>query len=282
MMVYVENRNVNMLVNSSDLWLVHLPQPNATSNKYSRGNVVIYGGYPVTGAARLSALAAARIGVGLTTIAVPELALSIYATSLLSVMVKPYQSDVELRALLSDERISAYLIGPGAGVNEQTKTCAITMLASKKPVVLDADAITVFKDDVQSLSSAIKGVCVMTPHEGEFVRLFGAVVNREQAVLQAAAITGAFVVLKGAETMIASPQGELIVNKNASPYLATAGSGDVLAGMITGLLAQGMPALYAIAAATWLHGECANSLGVGLIAEDIPNILPQVLKGIMK
>jgi NAD(P)H-hydrate epimerase len=270
-----------MIENAPEFWLKQLPRPSALSNKYTRGHVVIYGGYPITGAARLAALASARIGVGLTSIVVPINAFPIYATSLLSVMVKPYQNEAELSALLNDERISAYLIGPGAGVNNQTKASVTAMLAHKKPVVLDADAISVFKDDAQGLSNAIQGECVMTPHEGEFARVFGEITNREQAALKAAIMSEAVIVLKGHETVIASPQGELVVNKNAPPNLATAGSGDVLAGMITGLLGQGMPTFSAAAAAVWLHGECAKMFGVGLIAEDLPDLLPQVLKKII-
>jgi ADP-dependent NAD(P)H-hydrate dehydratase / NAD(P)H-hydrate epimerase len=270
--------NGRMLENSPALWLNQIPKLTALVNKYTRGNVVIYGGYPVTGAARLAALASSRVGAGLTSIVVPEQAFPIYASSMLSIMVKPYQNDAELNTLLSDERISAFLIGPGAGVNEKTKKYTMALLASKTPVVVDADAISVFKDDAQGLSKAVKDQCVLTPHEGEFARVFGEITDRRQAVLQAANMTGAVMVLKGHETIIASPSGELVINKNATPNLATAGSGDVLAGIITGLLAQGMPAFLAAAAAVWLHGECAKVFGVGLIAEDLPNILPQVLK----
>jgi ADP-dependent NAD(P)H-hydrate dehydratase / NAD(P)H-hydrate epimerase len=270
-----------MLENSPALWLDQIPKPSASGNKYTRGNAVIYGGYPVTGAARLAALSSARVGAGLTSIVVPEQAFPIYAASMLSVMVKPYQNDAELITLLSDERITAYLIGPGAGVNEKTKKFTMAMLASKKPTVLDADAISVFKDDAQELSKAVKGQCVLTPHEGEFSRVFGEITDRRQAALQAANMTGAVMVLKGHETIIASPSGEQIINKNAPPNLATAGSGDVLAGIITGLLAQDMPAFSAAATAVWIHGECAKMFGTGLIAEDLPDILPQILKRII-
>jgi ADP-dependent NAD(P)H-hydrate dehydratase / NAD(P)H-hydrate epimerase len=270
-----------MLENNLSLWLDRLPQPNASSHKYSRGHAMIYGGHPVTGAARLAALSAARIGAGLTSIVVPEIAFPIYATSMLSIMVKPYSDDEGLSALISEQKANAYLVGPGAGVNDKTKVHVQMMLSTKNPVVIDADGISVFGGDIQSLVSAIEGECVITPHEGEFVRLFGAIGDRAEAAQKAANITGAIVILKGHETIIAAPNGELVVNRNSSPYLATAGSGDVLAGMVTGLLAQRMPAFSAATAAVWLHGECARELGVGLIAEDIPKILPQVLAKIM-
>jgi len=266
-----------MLENSPALWLDQLPRPNAKSNKYSRGYALIYGGYPVTGAARLAALACARSGAGLTALAVSEKAFPIYASSMLSIMVKPYANDEALDLLINDQRIAAYLIGPGAGVNEKTKKYAIAMLANKKPAVVDADAISVFNDDAQGLSTAVKGQCVLTPHEGEFARVFGEIADRSQAALHAASMTGAVMVLKGHETIIASPSGELIINKNAPSNLATAGSGDVLAGIITGFLAQEMPAFLAAAAGAWVHGECAKMFGVGLIAEDLPGMLPQVL-----
>jgi ADP-dependent NAD(P)H-hydrate dehydratase / NAD(P)H-hydrate epimerase len=271
-----------MSINAPSIWLTHFPQPTANSNKYTRGSAAIYGGYPVTGAARLAALACAKIGAGLTSVLVSEKAFTVYASSLLSVMVKPYQSAQALNGLLSDSRISTLLIGPGAGINAETKNHALAFLATHKPIVLDADAISVFEGDLETLKNAIQSPCVLTPHEGEFARLMALPKNptaqqRQIAAQLAAKTLNAVVVLKGFETIIAAPNAEPIINQHASPYLATAGSGDVLAGMITGLLAQGMPPQLAAAAAVWMHGECAIRLGAGLIAEDLSAKISELL-----
>lgn len=271
----------NAQVNNPKLWLSQLPKITAQSNKYTRGHAMIIGGYPLTGAARLAALAAARMGAGLTTIISPEIAFPIYATALTSVMVRPFKSNADFGALISDQRISAFLIGPGAGVSDETQQHALSILATGKPVVLDADAISVFADNLPSLSSKMKDICVMTPHEGEFERLFTLRKDRVASAQKAALESGAVIVLKGHETIIAAPDGGTIVNRNAPACLATAGSGDVLAGMITSLLAQGMAPFLAAAAAVWLHGEAANQFGIGLIAEDLPAILPKVLKSLV-
>ena len=268
--------------NSPKLWSSDLPKLDKNSNKYTRGHAMIVGGYPLTGAARLSAMAAARIGAGLTTIITPEIAFPIYASALTSVMVRPFKTSEDLGQLVSDKRISAFLIGPGAGVNDETKKQTHSILSTGKPAVLDADAISVFENDSEGLKLAIKGACVITPHQGEFERLFKLDKDRIKSASLAARELGAVVVLKGHETIIASPDGELALNKNAPPILATAGSGDVLAGMITGLLAQGMTTYLAAAAAVWLHSEAANQFGVGLIAEDLPQLLPKVLAQLNK
>ena len=272
--------------NTPALWQSLLPQPDANSHKYSRGYVLIQGGYPVTGAARLAALAAARSGAGITAIAVPENAFSIYAGQLLSVMAKPYSSIADLHALIQDARVCALLIGPGAGNSTETRQTTLTMLHTGKPVVIDADALTVFARQLDKLSRAITAVCVLTPHAGEFQRLFGITPasdlnERISQVLQASQQANAVILLKGANTVIAAPDGSVIVNENAPPTLATAGAGDVLAGMITSLLAQGMPALEAAAAAAWIHSEAARLFGLGLMAEDLPELVPQVLEQLL-
>ena len=262
------------------LWQSQLPKLKKNSNKYTRGHTVIVGGYPLTGAARLAALAAARAGSGLTTIITPEVAFPIYASALTSIMVRPYKNSKDFRSLVCDSRISAFLIGPGAGVNEETRQHVLTILRTGKSVVLDADAISAFKNDSDKLKCAIDSKCVMTPHEGEFTRLFDLGSDRVRSANNAASTSGAVIVLKGAETIIASPDGRYTVNRNAPPTLATAGSGDVLAGIITSLLAQGMEPFLAASAAVWIHGEAANLFGIGLIAEDLPQLLPKVLQKI--
>ena len=270
------------LVNDPALWLSHLPRPQAEGNKYTRGHALISGGYPITGAARMAARAAARAGAGLVTVAVPVIALSIYAAALTSIMVHPLASHADFNGLLADTRLSAFLIGPGArtGINDHTRCRALAMLATGMPTVLDADAITVFQDDSSSLDQAIIGPCVLTPHEGEFSRIFDPSGDRLTRAGKAAKRSGAIIVLKGNETVIAAPDGRAIINRNAPPTLATAGSGDVLSGIVLGLLAQGMEPFLAAAAAVWMHGAAATAFGHGLIAEDLPDLLPGVLRAL--
>ena len=262
------------------LWQSALPNTNDNDNKYKRGHALIYGGYPLTGASRLAAHAAARIGVGLTTIAVPEIALSIYASGLMSIMIKPLQNRDSISTLLADRRFSGFLVGPGAGVGEETKSIALQMLVTKKPLVIDADAITSFKDQPMLLFQSIAGPCVLTPHEGEFERIFAITGDKLKRARQAAKQSGAIVILKGSDTIIANPDGRAVINSNAPASLATAGSGDVLSGMILGLLSQGMEPFLASCAAVWMHGAAAKLFGIGLVADDLPGLLPRVRSSI--
>jgi hydroxyethylthiazole kinase-like uncharacterized protein yjeF len=266
--------------NSPGLWREALPRITPAGNKYGRGHALVCGGGVMTGAARLSARAAARAGAGLTTIAVPEQAWAIYAGALTSIMVKPIADDDAFADLLEDKRLSAALIGPGAGVTPQTRGYAEKLLATGRAVVLDADALTVFKDDPAALFARIGGPCVMTPHDGEFARLFPTDGDKVFRARRAAAMSGAVIVLKGPDTVIAAPDGRAAINSNAPETLATAGSGDVLAGFILGLLAQNMDAFHAACAGVWLHGEAANHFGPGLIAEDLPDQLPAVWRSL--
>jgi hydroxyethylthiazole kinase-like uncharacterized protein yjeF len=267
--------------NDPALWLGRLPRPHDGGNKYEYGHALVFGGYPTTGAARMAARAAARAGAGLTTVAVPEAALPVYAAALTSIMVRPVATMAEFDHLLGDTRISALLIGPGAGVSGDTRARAFAMLATGRPIVLDADAITVFKDDPTSLFQAIVGPCVMTPHDGEFRRLFDASGDKLARTRAAARRSGATIVLKGTDTVIAAPDGRAIINGNAPATLGTAGSGDVLGGIVLGLLSQGMDPFLAAAAAVWLHGAAAAAFGPGLIAEDLPDLLPGVFRGLL-
>jgi ADP-dependent NAD(P)H-hydrate dehydratase / NAD(P)H-hydrate epimerase len=267
-----------MKTNDPTLWRSSLPVLTSDSHKYTRGHALIWGGYPMTGAARLAARATARMGAGLTTIAFDEIALPIYASALTSIMVAPIRDAQQFSSLLAGKRFSAFLVGPGAGVGNQTKAKALAMLATHKPTVLDADALTSFQSDPCELDRAISGPCVLTPHEGEFARLFDFKGDKINRALGAARRSGAIIILKGADTIIASPDGAAIINTNAPPTLATAGSGDVLSGFVLGLLAQGMEPFLASAAAVWIHGAAAKIFGPGLIAEDLPEILPQVLR----
>jgi ADP-dependent NAD(P)H-hydrate dehydratase / NAD(P)H-hydrate epimerase len=263
--------------NDPSLWAKALPLLHGDANKYSRGHALLFGGYPTTGAARLAARAAARSGAGLTTIAVPTAGFAIYAAALTSIMVRAIERDADVDSLLADQRFRALLIGPGAGVSDGTRRIVRKLLDTGRPVVLDADAMTVFADAPKELFACIRGPCVLTPHEGEFKRLFGASGDKLSRARQAARDSGAIIVLKGSDTVIAAPDGRAIINANAPPWLATGGSGDVLAGMIHGLLTQGMAAFEAAAAAVWMHGAAAAEFGVGLLAEDLPDLLPRVL-----
>jgi ADP-dependent NAD(P)H-hydrate dehydratase / NAD(P)H-hydrate epimerase len=264
--------------NTPGLWRKKLPQLRAAGNKYSRGHALLYGGYPMTGAARMAARAAARIGAGLTTIAVPEKAFSIYASALTSIMVQPLSQQQDFAGLLKDPRFTAFSIGPGAGLSDATRERALALLQTGRPVVLDADAISVFSSRAQELFQAVRGPCVITPHEGEFKRIFDPAGDKLTRARRAAGRSGAVVVLKGADTVIAAPDGRAIINANAPATLATAGSGDVLGGIILGLLAQGMDAFPAAAAGVWMHGASAAAFGPGLLGEDLPDLLPGVLE----
>lgn len=274
----LETLPIDTWENDPMLWRPALPRVNSSANKYTRGHALLCGGYPMTGASRLAARAAARIGAGLTTVAVPEKAFSVYAAALTSIMVQPLARDGDFARLLSDPRHSALLIGPGAGVNDTTRQTALEMLRTARPVLLDADAITVFASRSAELARAIRGPCVMTPHEGEFARVFDARGGKLERARAAARQSGAIMVLKGADTVVAAPDGRATVNTNAPAGLATAGSGDVLAGLILGLLAQGMDAFLAASAAVWIHGAAAAAFGPGLIAEDLPDLVPAVLR----
>jgi NAD(P)H-hydrate epimerase len=272
----------NTFENAPSLWLPQFPQRTDAGNKYTSGHALISGGYPMTGAARMAARAAARAGAGLTTIAVPQAALPVYATALTSIMVHPLAAPADLAYLLADHRVTAFLIGPGAGISEETRSRALAMLATTRATLLDADAITSFQANPAALFSAISGPCVMTPHEGEFKRVFDPKGDKLLRTRAAARLSGAVIVLKGADTVIAAPDGNAIINANAPPTLATAGAGDVLSGIILGLLAQNMPPFLAAAAGVWLHGAAAAAFGPGLLAEDLPDLLPGVFRRLLR
>jgi NAD(P)H-hydrate epimerase len=263
--------------NHPDWWRGDFPRAEMAGHKYRRGHALVAGGAAMTGAARLAARAAARVGAGLVTVAAPEPAFPIYAAALTGVIVMPAAGVEGFAALLADKRRNAALIGPGAGTTPETRDKALKILSAGKSAVFDADALTVFADRPADLFDAISSPCVLTPHEGEFSRLFDASGSRLERARRAAATSGAVVVLKGADTVVAGPDGRAAINENAPPTLATAGSGDVLAGLVLGLLAQGMPAFEAASAAVWLHGAAAHAFGAGLIAEDLLDTLPGVL-----
>jgi NAD(P)H-hydrate epimerase len=274
--------SVRLFENSPLLWGACYPWPRADANKYARGHcLTLSGPAHATGAARLAARGALRIGAGLVSIAAEKDAVAINAGHLTAIMVKPFDGAKGLAALLADRRLNSVIAGPGLGIGAATRALVETVLASGASAVLDADALTVFKDEPKNLFARIKQPTVLTPHEGEFERLFpgllASAASKVEAARAAAVQSAAVVLLKGADTVIAAPDGRAAINANAPPALATAGAGDVLAGFIGGLLAQGMPAFEAASAAAWLHGDAAGRFGMGLIAEDLPEILPESL-----
>jgi ADP-dependent NAD(P)H-hydrate dehydratase / NAD(P)H-hydrate epimerase len=277
-------------LNRPPLWQASFPVPRIEGHKYARGHaVVVSGGASHTGAARLAARAALRAGAGLVTIASPREALAVNAAASLAVMVRPVDGPGELAAFLSDRRLNALVLGPGGGVGQPMRDLVAAGLKGPRAVVLDADALTSFADDAEALCAALAGrehPTVLTPHAGEFARLFKneaeivGKVSKIDMARAAAARTRAVVLLKGPDTVVAAPDGRAAVNDNAPPWLATAGAGDVLAGFIAGLLAQGMPGFEAAAAAAWVHGEAATHVGPGLIAEDLSEAVPAVYRAL--
>ena len=268
--------------NSLEDWRGLLPALHPEGHKYTRGHAVIMGGWPTSGAARLAARAALRIGAGLASVAVPPDAFAVYAASLTAVMVRAVTGEADLALLLGDTRHNALLIGPGAGAGPETLRRTLLLLRADRAIVLDADAITSLASAPQPFREAMDArssgkPVVLTPHEGEFRRLFPIGGDKLARAREAAKASGAVIVLKGADTVIAAPDGRATINDNAPPTLATAGSGDVLSGMILGLLAQGMDGFDAARAAVWLHGAAAALFGAGLIAEDLPECLAAVL-----
>ncbi|MDA5193732.1 NAD(P)H-hydrate dehydratase [Govanella unica] len=269
--------------NTPVLWAHLWPWPKPTGHKYARGHaVIVSGGMANTGAAVLAANAALRIGAGLVTVACPIDALSVLAVKLTAVMTRPFADQAQFYDILSDPRKNVVLLGPGSGVSAETRRHVLMTLAAGKRVVLDADALTAFTDRPGELFEGERGELILTPHEGEFLRLFPdlgpGIADKVSRVRLAAARVGAVVLLKGGDTVIADPDGRAVITTNGPPDLATAGAGDVLAGLITGLLAQGMPLFEAAAAADWVHGAAASLFGPGLTAEDLPGLVPGVLR----
>lgn len=280
----LESLSLNLFENTPEVWRGALPRPGEEGHKYTRGHaVVVSGGASATGAARLGARAALRAGAGLVTVASPPSALQVNANHLTAIMLQRFEGAEGLTAILDDKRKNAVLVGPGNGVGSETRENVQAILTSGAAAVIDADALTSFeeipRDLFVSIGNYFAGPVVLTPHEGEFKRLFpqleGSKLERAHAAAEA---SGAVILLKGPDTVVAAPDGRAVINANAGPELATAGSGDVLAGIVTGLLAQGMPAFEAAAAAVWMHGTAGHLFGWGLIAEDLPELLPRVFR----
>ncbi len=265
-------------VNGPELWLDALPWPQPDGHKYDRGHLLVAGGAAMTGAARLVSGAGRRAGAGLTTIIAPDAALPIYRSDQPGVIVQPIS---EWTALMGDKRRNAVVIGPGLGIGTDAVRLTLTALAAGKACVVDADALTSFASDPKALWQA-DGIKILTPHDGEFARLFSYQGDRLVRARAAARESGAIVLLKGSDTVIAAPDGRAAITVTAPPTLATGGSGDVLAGLIGGLVAQHMDPFQAACAAAWMHGAAAKVGGPGLIAEDLIEAMPQVWAALEK
>ncbi|WP_127523598.1 NAD(P)H-hydrate dehydratase [Mesorhizobium sp. Z1-4] len=274
--------------NRSSLWCDALPAVSDDTHKYARGHAAVCSGGPsATGAARLAALAAARAGAGAVTVLSPAGALQVNAMHLTSIMLARVEAAEELVNYAAERKVRSLVIGPGFGVGEKAREFVQAFLAKaddSRALIVDADAITSFANEPDTLFAACrasKAQTVLTPHAGEFARLFPDLAemrSKLERARQAARRSHCTAVLKGPDTVIAAPDGRAAINTNGTPLLATAGSGDVLAGIIAGLTAQDMPVFEASCAAVWIHAEAARAFGPGLIAEDLPGAIPDVLK----
>jgi hydroxyethylthiazole kinase-like uncharacterized protein yjeF len=269
--------------NSPALWSRKLQWPGANAHKHKRGRLaVVTGPIASTGAARLAAQAGVRAGAGQVTLLCPPAALMVVAGAVMAPLTASFKDVHELIALT--ETADAVVIGPAAGVNEKTRANVEALAQADRTLVLDADAITVFKGEAETLGGLLEAPAVLTPHMGEFERLFPGVMahaaTKIEAVRTAAKQVGAVVLLKGPDTVIAAPDGRAAVNIHASPFLATAGSGDVLAGIIGGLLAQGLDAFDAACAGAWMHGDAGIRAGAGMTAEDLDHALRESIGGL--
>jgi ADP-dependent NAD(P)H-hydrate dehydratase / NAD(P)H-hydrate epimerase len=280
----IENNPVN--------WIAHFPAAGAETHKYARGHVAVFsGGLSATGAARLSAMAAARTGSGAVTLLSPANALAANAAHLTSIILRKSDSIEEAGEFLQARKPGALVFGPGFGTTDEAGAFALELISAAAghtgAIVFDADALTVFSkkrpEFIEKAKTVGAPVLILTPHEGEFQRLFPELAEDEKLskldrAKRAAAITNSVIIYKGPDTVIAAPDGRAAINCNGTPLLATAGSGDVLSGICAGLLAQGMPAFEAASAAVWMHAEAARTFGPGLIAEDLPLALAPVLR----
>ncbi|WP_374376301.1 NAD(P)H-hydrate dehydratase [Dongia sp.] len=278
---------VDIRANGLDVWLMHLPRVGALDHKYSRGHALVFGSQAMPGAGRLAARAARRIGAGMLTVAAPAEVLPLYMADQPGLIAKPAARAEDVVEILMDSRITALLVGSGMLPDDATREAVLNALASARAAVIDGGGLTAFADRPQELFGLGRADVVLTPHEGEFARLFPDLdveLGKAERARLAAERSRCTIVLKGADTVIAQPpsaigdaqQVRLLINREASPHLATAGSGDVLAGLVLGLLAQGMPAFEAAAAAVWFHSEAGFAAGPGLIAEDLPERIPEI------
>lgn len=263
--------------NLSPQWSATLPKAQQEQHKYSRGHVVVVGGAEMTGAPRLAAEASRRMGAGMVSIVCPTSAADIYKIACLGVLVKTYETLDDFYTHISSHNVHGLLIGPGLEPNEHTQELTDLCLKTKKPCAIDAGSISCFADNKEDLFSQLHDKCILLPHDAEFHRLFESGTDKIDTAWKAAKLAHAVVLLKGADTVIASPGEECYVNTNAPPRLATAGTGDVLAGMIIALMAQGKSPMESATVASWVHGEGANRGGYGFIAEDLLLKIPEAI-----
>jgi hydroxyethylthiazole kinase-like uncharacterized protein yjeF len=283
----LEGTNLQLWENAPVLWLQTLPRPSEIAHKYQRGHVAVLSGkMSATGAARLSAEAAARAGAGAVTVLSPPDALAALATHLTATMLHRFDAPEDVLSFIRERKVQSLVCGPGFGTHEEQLAIVSALVRQTEvPLVLDADAITLLAKDREAFIETRGGArptLVLTPHEGEFARLFPGLANNErlskvERARMAAEQARAVVIYKGADTVIAAPDGRAAINTNGTVWLATAGSGDVLAGIVAALLGQGMPAFEAACAAVWLHAEAGNREGFGLTAEDLPQAARRVL-----
>jgi hydroxyethylthiazole kinase-like uncharacterized protein yjeF len=274
----------SLFENAPALWATKFPWPKVNAYKHSRGRLIVISGDAWrTGAARLSSRAGLRIGAGVVTLLSPPDALAVNAAHLEAVMLAPFETDQELGE--AAEAAEAAVIGPAAGVNDETLANVLALARTGAALVIDADALTVFRNDPEELFRVLDRDDVLTPHPGEFERIFPGLLksapSKVEAAREAARRAGAVVLVKGADTVIAAPDGRAAVNLNGVPWLATAGSGDALAGFIGGLLAQGMESFEAACAGVWIHAACGAAFGPGLTSEDLPGLAPKVLADLL-
>ncbi len=270
--------------NNPDLWIKEFPFPSSADHKYSRGLLVINSG-PIykTGAARLAGRSAMRVGAGAVKLICDEEAAKVLEPQISVELISVVKEKNEIQKIFKDKKVSSVLVGPGNGINDETKTRTLMALAFVDHVVIDADAITCFEDNPKELFIDTYSHTILTPHEGEFRRLFGekiaSIEDKVVRTVEASKIAGSIIVLKGSDTVIADPEGNVVINSSEAPYLATAGSGDVLAGIIASLAGKKkMNAFNAACAGTWIHSKLGELIGPGLIAEDLIDNIPLVIK----
>lgn len=272
---------VSASVNQPALWLANLPRPGIQDHKYSRGHALVIGSSEMPGAGRLASLAARRIGVGMLSVAAPAATLPLFMADQPGIIARAAARSEDYVEILMDRRISGVLVGSGLVPDASTREAVLTALAAGRATVVDGGGLTAFADRPEDLFTLGRADVVLTPHEGEFARLFpdlGADLGKLERVRAAARRSRAVVLLKGADTVVAHPDGSAAIMDEASSYLATAGSGDVLAGLILGMLAQGMKAYHAAAAGIWFHAQAGLAAGPGLIAEDLSGQIPPLLR----
>ena len=277
------------IVNLPDLWLQDLPEPAANANKYTRGHAFLLGGEFMTGSGCLACRAAQRIGAGLVTVACANSAADVYRIVNPSASVKGFRDTAEFKELLADTRITALLVGPGMGDGTSNAERIMRMLHTNVPIVLDADVLNIMAQNREPFLRVLHQrqapeTILLTPHQGEFERLFPefSALPASQAALQAASLCQAVVVYKQPQSYIATPEGILWREDHAPAWLATAGSGDVLAGLCLGLISQGLPASNAALIAHYVHAEAAKRFGPGLIAEDLNTLIPAVYTNLLQ